>query len=69
MVWYHKFVVHERKMTDGLKISLISETLEVGTRPCWDSETNLLYFVDVPTSLAYKYNPANGEVVKTKVGM
>lgn len=56
-------------MTDGLKISLISETLEVGTRPCWDSETNLLYFVDVPTSLAYKYNPANGEVVKTKVGM
>ncbi|CAH0557444.1 unnamed protein product [Brassicogethes aeneus] len=56
-----------KKMTDKMIIRPISESLEVGTRPCWDAEKKCLYFVDVPTSYAYKYDNETGETVKTKV--
>lgn len=47
---------------------IIGDQLEVGTRPHWDASTDSLYYVDVPTSYAYKYQPSTGKIVKTKVG-
>lgn len=46
----------------------ISPALEVGTRPFWDNQTNLLYYVDVTNSTVYKYDPLTGQNTRAKVG-
>lgn len=55
-------------MASEVQINPISESLEVGTRPHWDAATQSLYFVDVPTSKAYKYQPATKTLTSATVG-
>lgn len=55
-------------MASKIQINPISESLEIGTRPHWDSATQSLYFVDLPPSKVYKYHPATKTITSATVG-
>jgi sugar lactone lactonase YvrE len=55
-------------VTTMVVINPIGDNLEVGTRAHWDSDTQNLYYVDVPQSTIYRYRPATGIVTKARVG-
>lgn len=54
-------------MTTDVQIHPISAPLEVGTRPHWDATTQSLYFVDIPTSKVYKYEPLTKQITSATV--
>lgn len=55
-------------MASEVQINPISDSLEIGTRPHWDAATQSLYFVDLPPSKLYKYNPSNKSLTSATVG-
>lgn len=55
-------------MSSEVQIKPISESLEIGTRPHWDAATQSLYFVDLPPSKIYKYQPATKTLTSATVG-
>lgn len=55
-------------MANKIELKIISESLKVGTRPHWDAATKSLYYVDIPASTVYKYEPQSEKTTKAKVG-
>lgn len=55
-------------MSKNIELKVISKSLEIGTRPHWDSTKQSLYYVDLPISKVYRYDSVLDITYEAKVG-